>query len=303
MMIRRLFALIVFSLLFAVAIPANGQAPQTNISYRGEDDGVHLLNVIVPENGTAPYPTILMFHGAPGVNRSEFMTMGLPQFAAEQGYASVLVNYTDSVPAGYSDAFCALAWVYANAEAYALDTERIALFGVSFGGLLSEYIATMRDPAPFLTDCPNTLPDDYALRGIITNSGLFLTLTSEMVMFKPYNLLTALSSLPADTFGETMDTLNSTAPADWNSLTLADDVQMALNDFPIAHVRRREPPHLLIQGLNDTVVPYQDTLNYADSLLDKSVDVQMLFVPRVEHIVPLASFDGELAAFLKRIFR
>lgn len=303
--LNRLLIFIVCGLTFGLAlgVHAQGVAPAAaNVYYAGDASPNALLDVYLPDGGAAPYPVVVMYPGSDS-DRSLLTTLGAPQFATGEGYAAVTVGYRTTLPEVYDDAFCALAWVYANAAQYGLDTSKVALYGASWGGLASAFVATVADPAPYLTDCPNALPADYALRGVITNSGAFLASVDEIRLLTDAGLLNDLAALPADQLQRTLDALATTTPDQWCCLFFPPDIHDLLYRFPVFHVREGEPPHLLIQGLADKVVPYQDTLNYATALAGKGVSVELVLDANSEHIVSAPVYEAQAAAFLRRIFQ
>jgi acetyl esterase/lipase len=52
----------------------------------------------------------------------------------------------NTYPAQVQDAFCALAWIHANAATYGFDTEHIAAIGESAGGYLVAMLGTVEIP-------------------------------------------------------------------------------------------------------------------------------------------------------------
>jgi len=306
-MLRTLRIALLVSLLMviATAIMVNAQADVTpkasDVLYAGDSQPSDLLDVYVPDSGSALYPVVVMFTTSSGL-KSDLSDFGAPQAIVDQGYAAVTVGYRSAIPATYDDAFCALAWVYANAAQYNLDSSRIALYGVSWGGLAAATVAQTDDPTPYMTDCPNSLPADHAVRGVITNSGAFLTVPDEIAAMISGGLYPDMAKFPADTLQKTMTALKSITPDQWCCLFFPIDVHEAIYELPIFHVNNHEPPFLMVQGLADTTVPYQDPFNYAQALLEQGTSVQMVFDPASQHVVDLAVYQEQMAAFLKRIF-
>ncbi len=302
----RITFLVCVSLLVITTLTVKAQQNATptvsNVFYGGRTAFSDLLDVYVPGGGTAPYPVVVMFTTSSG-SKSDLTDFGIPQFVVGQGYAAVAVGYRAAIPNTYDDAFCALAWVYANADQYSLDTSRIALYGVSWGGMVSAFVAAGDDPTPYLTKCPNLLPADHPLRGVITDSGVFLTVPDEISAFVTNGADPDLAHLPADTLRQTLDTLSGTAPDQWCCLSFPDEVHNALYELPIFHVSGQEPPFLIVQGLGDTTVPYQDTLNFAVALLGQGTNVQLVFDAPSGHVVDLSLYTDQMSSFLNRIFK
>jgi len=99
-----------------------------------------------------------------------------------------------------------------------------------------------------------------------------------------------------------VETLRETPPSEWRDLDLPDAVHTYLSYFPLYWANGNEPPHLLIHGIGDSIVPYEQSLDYAGVLLQQRINVEMVFNRLSGHVTPPRVFDAEMATFLKRIF-
>jgi acetyl esterase/lipase len=296
------YLLIFCLLLILIAVPLSAQQRNVrptdyNVIYGGENRSLR-LDVYLPEVGAPPYPVALMFHGSPG-DKSELSRDGIVQIILNESYAAVPVNYTTLMPDFYADGFCALAWVYANAEAYGFDTERVALFGVSFGGLVVAGMAAMDDGRWTMEDCPNAVPDGYEFAGVIANAGVFDVFVEGII---GYLQQLDPSTVSVEALAEAEPVLRENPPSQWRGLDLAESVHGQLQYFPIYWVNGGEPPHLLIHGLGDSNVPYLESLEYARVLAENGINVQLVFDRLSGHVPAPRIFDQELATFLHRIF-
>jgi acetyl esterase/lipase len=111
------------------------------------------LDLYLPKEGRAPYPTIVYFHGGAFAfgekddSSLEPMLRGL-----KKGYAIASVQYRLSgearFPAMIEDGKTALRYLHAKAAEYGLDEKRFALWGPSSGGYLVAMLAlTEGNPA------------------------------------------------------------------------------------------------------------------------------------------------------------
>jgi len=136
------------------------------------DDGhpEHVLDVYLPEGEEELLPTLFVVHGlrfSTAGHRLQIRSFskrgygGLARHFAQRGYAVVLIDYQWPSQAFQEqmtrDAFCALAWVHANAETYGFDRQRIALLGVNWGAAIAAKLAAVDDRGPFLQGCPHPL--------------------------------------------------------------------------------------------------------------------------------------------------
>ena len=79
----------------------------------------------------------------------------------------------DSYRSEIQDGFCALAWAHANANTYGFDAQQIVPVGGSMWGGNAALLGLVDDPAPFLEECPNTLPETGRVRAVIALAGVF----------------------------------------------------------------------------------------------------------------------------------
>jgi acetyl esterase len=97
---------------------------------------------------TSPAPTLVYFHGGGFVVGSISTHAALcRRLAADSGCAVVSVEYRlapeHTFPTAVHDAFDALAWLYAQASSFGLDTARFAVGGDSAGGTLATVCAVL----------------------------------------------------------------------------------------------------------------------------------------------------------------
>ncbi len=288
--------LVVLFLMVICAAPALGQdRPRPaayHVLYGAEDEPNRRLDVYLPEGFEPPYPVMLMFHGY-GQNKAEASTLMLPEIAARAGVATVAVNYSLLMPDVYLDAYCALAWVQANAADYGLDPAQVVTFGVSYGALPATMLAVQEQPDALPLDCPHPAPDPEAVRGVVSLAGALLGTADALRIYQP--------EMPLWQDQTTAALLSSTPPEHWLSLDLPAETLGYLALWPMTWIDPSEPPHLLIHGAGDSVVPYQSTYAYAE-ILSRNRTNAMLVIDRLAGHVPApALFDRELETFLGRV--
>lgn len=306
MKIRWAFSMICALALFslagaAVAQPRRLFADGSNVFYGVEGDRDRILDVFLPTDSEPPYPVVIMFHGSPG-DKSDHVRSGIPQLIVDEGYAAIAVRYFTALPQAYDDALCALAWTYTQgAVDWNLDPQRVALFGSSYGGLVSAWLAAVDEPARFMSDCPHELPEDPPLSGVITNAGAFQAFPDYVIQAfeQAPDEIPGLASDEVLTFAQM---LRETPVSDWRTLDLPDAMRAQLEMLPIYWVDGNEPPHLLIHGGGDSFVPYQESYEYAGYLVQRRVSVQLQLVRLAGHVVAPYLFDQEMVTFLHRIF-
>lgn len=264
----RLLPILLLLALAPFASAQNADLPQPeHITYDDDVPNEQALAIYLPLNAEPPYPTVITIHGG-GFFEGNLRTLPpLVRRLQAAGYAVVNITYRlvpDALhPAPVEDAFCALAWVRANAENYAIDRTRMAVLGESAGGYLAARLAAADDPMPYLVGCPEGDTDLPALTGAILYYPIIDFLAED---FQPIGgalaigLLEGRRGLPDDANRETVAALS------------------VLND-----IDGSEPPFLLIHGDHDRLVPATQSLLLAEALEAVDVPAEVLVLPGADH--------------------
>ncbi len=246
-----------------------------DVPYVPEGHGSQKLDIYLPQ-GPGPFPTLLILHNsaeyAAGcafysttvwanqcrtISRLHYRDHG--QHLAAMGYAVVIIDYRVSLdfafPAPLEDAFCALAWLHANAGDVGFDTQRVAALGVAYGADLAALLGAVDDPASYLEGCPYALPDAGYLQGVITYSAIYYHAEGDMNLVDP--------SVREYVIGGT-----------WREVPERYREASALYA-----VDGGEPPFLLIHSLEDLYLPIERAQAFAAALEAAGVTVETLWLP------------------------
>jgi acetyl esterase/lipase len=220
----------------------------------------------------------------------------LARHFANMGYAVVLIDYRyPSEPFEQQmtrDAFCALAWVHANAERYGFDAQRIAAFGDNWGATIAAQLGAVDDPGPFLEGCSHPLPESNWVQGIVTYGGHFFT--PEYSLAVGFFLQTfakshgMLSEMPYRELEEVFETLAELPLREWREGEGLDEQARAVAPMlPSYWIDGSEPRYVLIDGeleLLALTIPYisdaaAESEVFAGELQAAGVDVELLVLP------------------------
>lgn len=260
------------------------------------------LDIYWPEGKSGPFPLIIAIHGGAfmgGDKRDRQLTPMLE--ALKYGYAVVSINYRlsgeDIFPALVHDVKVAIRWVRANAYRLLIDVDKIAVWGSSAGGYLAlmagvtEGVATMEDLsqgcAGYRSDVQAVVswypPVDFTkMDGQLAESGLAP---------RPDQAHNGANSPESLLMG--------------HKITEIPALVRAAN--PESYLRDGLPPFFIQHGTHDNVVPFQQSINFANkvrSLITGSVEHELLAGAR--HADPLFESPQNLVkvfTFLNRVFR
>ena len=252
-----------------------------DIAYVEDGDYYQKLDVYLPEGAEAALPTLVVIHG--GGDHRDSLT-DLARFFAARGYAVVSIDhraYPQSIyPAQVEDAFCALAWVHANADTYGFDVTKVSALGHSSGGTLAAMYGVVDDPAQFLRGCDHQLPESRWVRAVVPFTGIFDYVAAA-------GDSDGLDNYSATYLGGDQDQV----PDVWAEASA------------VTWIDGSEPPFLLIHGEDDTNIRPAQSEEFASALSEAGVDVELLIVPGATHGVITRSEEvfEAVIAFLARV--
>lgn len=199
----------------------------------GEDQQ---LDLFVPTDGPGPYPAVVILHGGGWAKGSYVDHRQQAKTLAGQGYVAASVGYRlaprHKFPAQIHDVKCAVRWLRANADRYAVDRESVGVIGYSAGAHLALLLG--------LTQAQDGLEGD----------GGHLEQSSSVQ---------AVISLAGPTDLTRPDWPDITRPIifDWIGGSLEQMPNVYRTASPITYVHRGAPPVLIVQGTEDKIVPYE----------------------------------------------
>jgi WD40 repeat protein len=224
-----------------------------SVPYVEGGDPAQTLSIYLPEMESRQPLTLFVQGGA-----------SIPHFVkhfAGQGYLIVSFNSRDdSYQEEIQDAFCALAWTYANADTYGIQPDSIVTVGGSMWGGNAAILGLVDDPSPFLAGCPHPWPEGTSVRGVVTLAGVF-DYSEEADFF--HGFIDAVSSFMGGTPEQLPDTWADASAITW--------------------VEGHEPAFLLLHGTGDVNVDAHQSVKFASALEEAGVEVELVLVSGTDH--------------------
>ena len=193
----------------------------------------------------------------------------IPQLSryAQEGYAVATLTHRSCLeghpfPAYLKDVKTAIRFLRANAEAYAIDRERVCIFGTSSGGNTALLVALTADDPAFKTD-------EYA--GESDKVQLMIE------CFGPTDLAAMVSAGAEqdESFAEIFRGLAGSRPL--------SEVLHEMSPVSRVVAGAKYPPMLLIHGDADELVPYDQMTKMYRVLLENEADVKAICVDGAPH--------------------
>ncbi|MEO0538330.1 MAG: alpha/beta hydrolase [Cyanobacteria bacterium P01_A01_bin.123] len=221
-----------------------------SIEYANESPSQN-LDIFLPKTGDPPYPTILYIHGGGFMAGNKHGgANAIAQPTLLKGYAFVTIDYRLSgealFPAAVNDSLDAVRFLKANAEAYNIDPNRIAVWGSSAGGNLATMVATK-----------GNAKDETDVRAAVNWFGPIEFDTMD-AQFEQLGLEPKMGKTSSDSSPESRYL---------GVIVGTDEAAVLVTDAnPETYIDSSDPPMYIQHGSADTNVPYLQSKNFADKL-------------------------------------
>lgn len=272
----------------------NGEAildiPYSDISEKNK------LDIYIPTHGQKPYPLIVYIHGGAFCRGDKTHHISGILHGLERGYAVACINYRLNQEAPYpaflEDVCEGIRFLKSNADKYAIDKNKFALWGDTHGGYIASTIAIM-GPKKMLDNLQTNFPkESLNVCGVISFYAPIDLADYYKYQLKTNNIMVDQNGNPLDemTFGKQKEELI--------------DFLKPLN--PLLYVNGTEPPFYLLHGELDPYILRKYSQEFANVLTKHLVPHVFNFVKGGEHAIDtydnLADNDS-LLSFLDYVFR
>lgn len=215
------------------------------------------LDLYRPAKDAGPLPLIVFLHGGGWAEANPRVGTAFTRFPdvlanlAERGYVVASIEFRFSgeapFPAQLEDQQTAIRFLRANAAHFGIDSRKVGAWGMSSGAQLAVLNAV---------NCS----EGTCVQGFVG-------------WFGPYDLAAHMRERPEAPAVRQLFRCN------------AEGCPAALVDAasPINHVDGKDPPALLVHGLEDTVVLPSQSERFATKMRAGGVTVQLLLIPQVRH--------------------
>ncbi len=215
----------------------------SNIAYIDNGDERQVLDLYLPDESFAqPYPVLFMVHGGGFFAGDKQELAHVAQHYTAQGYAVIAPNYRLApdvqFPSAHGDVFCAMAWTFANAATYTLDTNQITLLGESAGGNIAAYLGAVDDATSFMSECDLSYPDDPNFVSVI-------------LFYAPVDLL----SCDCPVARRMASIYTGISYFDWEDEA---DIAEFIDISVVSWLDENDPPFYLLHGDIDFLVPLSE---------------------------------------------
>jgi acetyl esterase/lipase len=272
-----------FALLLAVALPAIAPAAPaarvlSDVPFlaAGRKEKLDLyLPPVTP--GSGPAPAVVMIHGGGWVaeDKADAREQHICGALARAGYVCASVNYrlgNGSWPTNLLDCKNAVRFLRVHAADYGIDPARLAVIGCSAGGHLALMIGFTAADSRFEPEAPYPGVSS-SVKAVVEMYGItdLLSRQDTTPEGKP-------TGKPRDSHApEVLGAKRTENPELWRSAS------------PVTYIGRSSPPVLIIHGLADATVDYEQAKELDRDLEANGVWHRMILLPGVGHQFDLTS--------------
>jgi acetyl esterase/lipase len=261
--------------LLAAVVPGGlgAGAPDETVTFTRVDAEDLELDIYRPNNvsGTLA-PIVFYIHGGGWILGDRRMQAANLRWFADRGYLAVSAEYVLATPTrptwntASAQVACALAWIAANAAAFAADPERVFAFGESAGGALALTVSYAAAGGTATSSCGGKVP---TVRAVAAQYPAL-----DPVTFYE-NSDPLLRGVARRMVGEYLGGGPSEHAARARSVSSA------------SYITPQAPPTLIFIPDNDHLVPIAGALRFIDEATRAGVSVRTVRFPWADHAVNL----------------
>lgn len=242
-----------------VEYPA-GFSSQLNVVYTKVDGWEGKMDLYLAPKEKGASPVVINIHGGGwnhGVKESQ---TGFNTFF-KMGFSVANIEYRltgqATAPAAVEDTRCALIYLIKNAKELNIDVNKIVIMGGSSGGHLALMGGLLGNDHRFDGNCPGV--ENIKVAAIIDKYGI--------------------TDVWDWGYGKNITSKSATR---WLG-DKATDQKFAASVSPITYVNKNSPPTFIVHGDADPTVPYQQSVDLHNKLVEAGVKTEFITVPGGQH--------------------
>jgi acetyl esterase/lipase len=233
-----------------------------NVTYCSSGGVSMQMDIYLPSGQQGPAPAIVYVHGGSWISGDKWEIGTAGTELNSRGYVVASINYRLAPvyrwPAQIQDTKCAVRYLRANAARYNIDPNRIGAWGSSAGGHLVAMLG-LAGPSAGLEGDGGWQDQSSSVKAVVDMFG-----PTDLTTFSPDSLAIGLG---AAVFGVKPGQANPV-------ITQAS---------PVTYVTTGAPPFLIVQGLQDKLVPPSQSQELYDRLKADGDDATLVMVKNAGH--------------------
>lgn len=257
-----------------------------DLDYSGKNNPRQKLDLYLPKTAsTKPLPLVVYIHGGGWLEGQKEDASPLYPLLKSGNFAGAAIAYRltkEAVwPAQIHDCKAALRWIAAHASEYGIDSQRVALYGISAGGHLVSLLGTSVGVSELDGDVGTKGPS-VGIRCILNFCGPvnFLTIPGKGSIIDTEDLKSPVGRLFGGPMSHHLDTARIASP--------------------VTYATPDDPPFLHIHGTKDDLVPVDQAREFDATLEKVGVKSTLLLGEGAPHVFFSADLIRKMQTFLTR---
>jgi acetyl esterase/lipase len=215
-------------------------------------------------------PAVIWIHG--GAWQGESQHPNKAAYFATRGYFTASIEYRlapkNKWPTQIEDCKLAVRWLRANAAKYHVDPDHIGVWGASAGGHLVSCVGTLDDPALDIGEYPGVSSRVQAV---------------------------------CDWCGP-VDFRTHGGPGVLFTQSFKENPALHLSGSPFVHIKKDQPPFLVVHGDKDPSVPFAEAVNFVVAMQQAGASVEFLSIHNGTHGMGPATVGTQAELSMSQIF-
>ncbi len=243
-----------------------------------------LLDLYLPQDAARPLPVIVWLHGGGWLHGDRRLAPDLSRYFAASGFAMASIEYRLSneaiFPAQVHDVKAAIRWLRTHAAQYGLDGARIGLWGSSAGGHLAA-VTALAGNGVLEADGWEAGGISAEVQAVVNGYGPtdFSQMDAQRKPLPPELEDPESVRVPPDKKTADADSFESRligAP-------VGERPDLVRAASPLTYARRGAPAFLILHGLSDSAVPFEQSALLYKTLAEHGNDVTLYLVEGLGH--------------------
>ena len=279
-----------------------------NVPYADEDPR-QVMDIWLPNEGEGPFPLIVFVHGGGWVsgNKRENTMPGVFKFPS-QGYAVACIEYrlVPDVhwPEPLEDVRAAIRFLRAHAAEYNLNAENIAIMGNSAGGHLACMVAALAGRPVMNGRRYGNLDQSDAVQCLVavySPTDMYQLDLCDRTTAEDQAAATDGNTARGDTGEKGMGKMHNQLMG----VSCMDNPEIAATASPIKFVNEDFPPAYFLQGVQDCIIPYTQSVSMVRMINEKCGvgHAELKLFPNADHGAAEMKTDDEVDLILDFIDR
>ncbi len=255
---------------------------ERGVSYSQDSNPYHIMDVYLPV-GNGPFPAFIYIHGGGWTRGSRADYNETAIFYAKRGIAGFAIDYTLTTqnhtawPENIQDVVESIRFIRQNAQAYRVDSNRIAAFGSSAGAQFASFAGTLTGNESFLEGSSGNEKIRSEICLVVDYSG-----ATDFDYIGKYENGTRIYRILTNALG---------------NVSYSDNPGLWIEASAATYISSNDPVFFLVHGTNDTIVPIAVAESFYAKLRAAGVEAHFVRVEGGDHDILTSEVENLIVRY------